>query len=66
MATLSRKHYIQIANILKKELNRYDTPLTERESCAVENVAIELAEYFENENPHFDHSKFMEAVRGRT
>ena len=58
--SLTRKNYERIAEILKEKLRRCpgrgsDAGLT------VEAIAGELAEYFAEDNPHFDRCRFLKA-----
>ena len=51
---MTRKDYIQTANILNEYLN--DEPIL------VMSLAKDFAEYFAEDNPRFDSDKFIKAV----
>ena len=59
---MTRKHYVAIANILKKE---YDDAMYRTENFSepklIQDVAENLADYFATDNGNFDRARFLEA-----
>jgi hypothetical protein len=52
---MTRKDYIETANILNSVADEIDF-------ITLANVAERFAEMFANDNPRFDHAKFIDAV----
>ena len=52
---LTKKHFEKIAEIIRKNKEKQD----------FESVCNDLANYFAEENPLFNKSKFMEACKGK-
>jgi hypothetical protein len=60
---MTKKHFIAIARMLA---NRYGFNYSTIDfdngyNAAVENIAKDLADYFEDENPRFDRDTFLAA-----
>lgn len=65
---MSRKHYTEIAEILKRELTAIDTftkSYTEGERAAarltVSAISLDLASFFKRDNSAFDRDRFLTA-----
>lgn len=59
---LSRKHYKAIAEIVKSHTDVHDHPdLNCWEAIDTEPFIANLADYFAQDNPQFDRSRFLEA-----
>ena len=57
--SMSRKHYVQIANMIRSNLDvDLYTNFGLHYSCGVSAVARDLAEIFREDNPAFDRSRF--------
>jgi len=52
---MTRKDYVETANILNSVADEMDF-------IALANVAEKFAEMFANDNPRFDHQRFIDAV----
>lgn len=55
---MTKKHFISIAKIISERLNNVQNLDTQLEAM---NLASKLADYFAQENPHFDREKFLSA-----
>lgn len=63
--SLSKKHFIKIAEILNQNLpvvQAGSTMETEFQEETIKNIAKALSDYFATENPLFDRQRFKEAV----
>lgn len=63
---LTRKHYEAIASILHDRIQSYNDmgwELRNAKIHAILDVAEGLSSWFENDNPHFDRTRFMDAIR---
>lgn len=62
--SLSRKHYQAIADIIKDQLV-LSQPLSDQQDdgavVAVNDLAIQLSNYFKADNSNFDRFRFLEA-----
>lgn len=56
---MTRKDYVQTANIL----NGY---IDEMDFLVMQEIVDEFAEMFENDNPNFNYQKFVDAVFAET
>jgi hypothetical protein len=54
---MTRKHYRQVAEMLKREIETY-----EHDVKTVASIADSLATFFQADNPRFDRDKFLQAV----
>jgi hypothetical protein len=52
---MTRKDYIETANILNSKVDEIDFLI-------LADVAEQFAEMFANDNPRFDHQRFIDAV----
>jgi len=65
---MTRKHYVEVASILKSELNELaslehlDDDEHEIATETVKSVANRLAVMFKRDNPYFDRTRFMNAA----
>lgn len=58
---MSKKHYQEIARIIAETKIRYldtDEPIS-----ALAHVALELCSVLKQDNPNFNHEKFLEACK---
>ena len=66
--TLSKKHYVAIAKIIKEEFtSAYENDLIyyndcKKSSLVVASLYFKLVDYFESENPRFDRDIFEKAT----
>ena len=65
---MTKKHFISIAKIIKEQLENEQlaNPLVSQDikdgaEIAVSCIAESLADYFQDENPAFDRSRFLAA-----
>ena len=58
---LTRKVFAQIAASVKKSVDKADEPLAAILYEFAAEMANELADYFERENPRFDRGRFLDA-----
>jgi len=56
---MTKKHFEAIAKVYNKRLNHYST--TEADRNTIGSLALDLANYFETENPNFDREHFLTA-----
>lgn len=59
MATMTRKHYRQFAEILAADLA---VAATDAERRVVRNIALSLADVLKRDNSRFDRQRFYDAV----
>lgn len=58
----TKQHYEAIAKIIKQEIEwseSYQTEGVRTNTC--KHIALDLAQYFESDNPRFDRKRFLEA-----
>ena len=59
---MTRKHYREVADILKSELDMEIDNFTDGvRHGSVERIAHRLSSMFADDNPHYSRTKFMEA-----
>jgi hypothetical protein len=56
---MTKKHYIKIADIIKSEMQKEQTPDTMQ---MIDNLIFNLSEYFKADNPNFDKNKFADYI----
>jgi hypothetical protein len=59
---MSRKDYEAVAAVLKERLGFAQETGDRASAFLVTDIAVDLANVFQAENPRFDHAKFMLAV----
>lgn len=59
---MARKHYIKIAEMFRKESRQRN--YSDESLDLLHNLASNLADILQEENPHFDRARFMKAVEG--
>jgi hypothetical protein len=57
---MTKRQYKAIAEIL----NKYDTIHAQCQCSGITEMIMEIANYFESDNPNFNRKLFMRAVRG--
>ena len=58
---MTRKHFTAIANAI---FHRYNSAVDESASREIEQIAVDLANQFEQFNPNFNRSKFLAVALG--
>jgi hypothetical protein len=63
----SKRHYIDVAEILKNRLDDEKSSAVETEAGinAVYDVVLSFADFFGHENPRFNRNHFIDVVEGR-
>lgn len=59
---LSKKHYIEIAKIIKRIKNK---PFMYDADGVISLFQEELIDYFKRDNPNFDENRFITAIQGK-
>ena len=62
MSSLSKKHFVKIAEILNNELKEAEEKKAINSKITVSRIAIQLSTYFKTQNNQFSEKKFREAV----
>lgn len=61
---MTKKDFEAVAAIISREAIRNPAPgFDEGYDAGVENVALEIADYFASTNPRFDRARFLEACK---
>ena len=58
---LTRKVFEQVAASVKKSVDKADRTYNDELRQFADDMACELADYFQRENPRFDRDRFMKA-----
>ena len=56
--SFTRKHYVEVARIIREESARCARPGAEESLCAVRNIGESIARMFAADNPRFDANRF--------
>ena len=63
MASMSRKHYREVANTLANRYIAHGGDSDPNARTMIEGIASDMADMFKRDNPNFDRGRFMDAVR---